>query len=396
MNKLLVFTLILGTCAIAGFGNELERLTTMGETLQKNTIEGFMEAVRANKWAMPRIPSKWHVDTYAVNDEDKRLMQAARDFGYRLVLRLEDLAKEQQALPPSDILFQRTMLLYDLGEWCTGIVGYGNIFLERRCLDIAAVGLARLTASIKFPIDKCKQLAMRTTPKWQEMPYRVQVLNDEANANLFINANASVEELDRHWIRAKRIQEQLENPARVEEMGKRLGIRPPPPPNATIVNATVFTNNLNFFADVECSSPPMRLSCSWDCRQHWWILSLGGYEAQWRNQARVLLNYRSIVGFFPPPFARSEEELKRVEAEIVEAAKWGRKISKMEDDRSYDPLEMAFRKELEKTTGISTSCAVEALVFKQVQGGTFFDPDTAEIQFEKEQEIKARRLKQTK
>ena len=41
---------------------EIQRLARMRETLEKQTIEEFMVAIHENKWAAPRIPSKWHVE----------------------------------------------------------------------------------------------------------------------------------------------------------------------------------------------------------------------------------------------------------------------------------------------------------------------------------------------
>ena len=99
MKKLVATILCLGTfSAIAADLDEAGRLDRMKETLQKQGVAVFMEAVRDNAWKMPCIPSKWFADTRVASDEERQQMRAARDFGYQLAVQLDKLALEQQKI----------------------------------------------------------------------------------------------------------------------------------------------------------------------------------------------------------------------------------------------------------------------------------------------------------
>ncbi|MCL2104869.1 MAG: hypothetical protein FWH21_07450 [Kiritimatiellaeota bacterium] len=385
MSKIRASFLFLGMFPIIAFGNGIERIIQMGEALQEYSMENFFSAVRVNQWKSPCIPSKWFMDTHVTDDDERRLMKVARDFGFQLALCLDNLAQEQQTLPPTDTLYQRTLLLCDLGDWCAETVGYGNAFLAKRCLDLSAVGLARLTASMEFSLEKCEDIAMRMHPKWTGTPYKLLVFNGEAKTNLFINTKMTSAQLDGYRWLARAMLATERNPKLAKERGY------PPPPDPTLVNAGAFTNSLHLFDEEEKPPRPVTLVRSWDCRQHGWLIFLGG--SQEHNQALALLKYRSVVGFFPSKFVRREEEIKRRDTEIEKYAKLGIKITKEEDNPSYDPLEEAFRRELEKLESAKTegcSYSVAFIAYNRVLNGTFYDPDMTEIQTEKQREkIKA-------
>jgi len=369
MKKWLTTIQIVATLTtFAADDGEIEHLKQMREMLETKTIEEFMVAVHENKWAMPRIPSKWHVETYMKNEDDKKRLFAARDFGYQLALKLDALGKEQVEIRSRNMLYQRTQLLCDLGDWCGEPVGYGNLTLGYECLIHAVAGLNRLTASVEFPLEKCKELFARLNPRWLEKHRLLQVLNDEAGAVIFINENLSRSQLfgkvwaDGEWRR------KLQDPdyaKSMEESRERLGAPPftPTLPNAEHVNVEAFMNNLDFFVEAEMKHKPFSDSKitsilnqqiikpspfqSWEFRQHKNLLSMSS-ESEWYRYALSLIKFRSVVGFFPPPWVRSEEDMRRVEKEIEEAAKRGRKIVKAEDSSSYNPLEIAFRNEWNK------------------------------------------------
>lgn len=386
MKNLIITIVSLGTFSGVVFGaspsldwqEEAKRITLMRETLQKQTIEGFMEAVRSNRWDMPRIPSKWFVDTHVADKKEKQYLQAVRGFGYQLTLRLEDLAQEQQALPQGEALFQRTLLLCDLEDWCAAVAGYGNWFLAQRCLNLTVVGLARLTALTEFPFGKCEKIAARMTMEWMKMPYRLRVLNGEANADIFINVGITDKQLSEQWSLGWTMME-ITDPAKAEQR-KEWGFPLPPPPDATLVNVKAFTNSLHFFALFENTGQPYTLSRAWDCRQHQLMVNGRFRGSMQYNQAMNLFIFRSAVGFFPPPYVRSEEEDKKLDTEIAKRAELGI----IEFKHSGPPsLEEAFRREWEtseKSKETKLSPATVAMVYSRVLDNTFFDPDMDEIQ----------------
>ena len=353
--------------------NETAQIEQMAETLQKQGLTGFIETVRANQWDAPRIPSKWFVDSRITGGEEKRRAAVARDFGYQLAIQLDKFAQEQQTLPPANVLFQRSILLCDAGDWCTKTVGYGNIFLAQRCIDLAAVGLARLTASLEFPLTDCEKLAAKMRPEWQGMAYRLRVLNGEAEANLFINANVTDEQLDWQWAIGWTL--------RVEKEKKKTLVGFIKQPDPGIVNVHVVTNNLDFFVENESPLLPFTLLRSWDCRRHR-IIAMG-LGLQTVDKALGLLDFRKVIGFFPKEFVRSEEEWRKLREEIKEAAKWGARITPEEESSSYDPLNEAFRRAWlnrpNRKIGDQDHYGTAFHAYKDVISGRFFDRDTAQI-----------------
>ena len=371
MNKLLITALFLGTCFCSASGaEEAKRVILLRDILQRHTIEGFMEAVRANRWAAPRIPSKWFVDTKVSDEEERRQMQEARDFGYQLMLRLDNLAQGQWELRSRDALFRRTLLLCDLGDWCAETIGYGNILLAQRCLDLVADGLKRLTASPEFPLGDCKRIAARMNPGWLGVPYQIQMLNGEANANIFINPGITREQLERQWGIGFGMRMIRENPKLAVTFGQ------PPPPDAELVDVGAFTNNLGFFMESENFPDPATPAGFWDWRRHRWVAG-GNLGGRAHSEALSLLKYRSVVGFFPKELTYSEDDKKRMDAAAEEAARLGQKTIRMDDPYWFDPLAEGFRVEWQKHVQIRARDFNEyrsaAKVYKAVSIHSFFD-----------------------
>ena len=395
MKKLCVIIASVGILSCSSLGvnqptnwqEKTKRIAKMDKALQELSIEEFMKTIQIAHWSLPCIPSEWFVTTCVTNQNEKDYLQTVRDFGYKIALRLDDLAKEQQTLPQDDTLFQRTLLLCDLGDWCAETVGYGNIFLAYRCLDLSAVGLARLTVSLEFPLASCEKIATRINPSWLGMAYRLQVLNDEVGTNIFINPNVTDEELNDQWAVGWTMREIAEGSETIKEMAQKSGFTPSL--NANFVNIKAFTNNLHFFLADEHIQGPLTLSTSWNARRHRRVAM--GLFIQAHDKALSLLKFRSVVGFFPSPFVRNEEEIKQDDVLIAEYAKKGIKVSKLEDDPTYDSLKEAFRMEWEKNSNKNTKEYVKASrTYKEVMSKTMFDGDTAQIQTEKQRKkIKA-------
>jgi len=314
MKKLIVFILFMGALTTrAADDGELDRIAQMRDTLNKHTIEEFWDAVCANQWVMPRIPSKWHVENRVKDEEATKRLLAARDFGYQLALRLDALGEEQLVMRSRNALHQRTLLLCDLSDWFASTMGYGNIFLARECLMYAVLGLNRLTASMEFPLEKCEVLAVRMTPHWLKMPYVLQVFNDEAGTIIFINDNMTWSQLQIVWGRGCGFRKELENPKLLPkpellETAKQLGFIPTPFPDPIFVLVQNTMENLDFFESAEMKQEthlPLPLRLYWEHRQHAWLVNLGG-DTRWRDNALALVKYRSFVGFIPPPLEHNE------------------------------------------------------------------------------------------
>ena len=179
-------TLLFGALhPLAADDGEIKRFALMRETVQTKSIEEFMAAVHENKWAMPRIPSKWHVEKRVKDEEEKQRLRAACDLGFQMALRLPEFGQNQTLETSKQLLFEQSLMLCDLSDWCASTVVYGNFFLARECLVLASIGLCRLTADMDFPIDKCQKLAFRLNPQWLGQSRLLHVLNNEAGAMIF-------------------------------------------------------------------------------------------------------------------------------------------------------------------------------------------------------------------
>ena len=176
--------------------DEMKRIETLSTALQTGGVTGLLATARGNGWPCPRIPSKWSMENRCPSNEWRKVLTEARDFGLSLAIALSDEAPEFQSLPAGDELNRRATRLCDLSEWCAATTGYGNILLAQRSLDLAAVGLTRLTANLNFPLGTCEKLATRMTPGWMSVASRAAVFNDEAGARLF-SGSEPPEELER-------------------------------------------------------------------------------------------------------------------------------------------------------------------------------------------------------
>ena len=388
-TKTITIIYMLGTLSAFAAGDvDADATARMSVSLHRGGVEELMISVREGSWTAPSIPSKWFAENRIEDTGKRRLAQAARDFGRQIGIHLEKLAQEQQTLPTGDTLHRRTLLLCDAGEWCGETEGYGNIFLARRFLDLAAIGLARLTASTNFPLSRCEALAARMTPSWLGMAYRLQVLNYEAGTNLFVNAGMTNQELDWQWS----IGWSMRTMTVKKTTGQRIEA-----PNPAFVNLNAFTNNLDYFTYNENPESPVTLLRSWDYRQHRFIAM--GLELQSVDKAIELLRFRTIIGQFPKNFVRSEKDRLQLERDIIEAAKWGAKMTPMENSSSFDPLKEAFRRAWlnrpNRKPSEDNRYTLALQAYREVNGGIFFDRDTAEIaNFNQQQEMmKARQNK---
>ena len=381
LSSLEIFSIVIfGAESSTDWRKETQFITQINERLKKQTIEEFVEMLRQDQWSLPSIPSQGFIETHIKEDEIIIIFQAIRDLGYQLALRMEELAQEQQTLPQNDTLFQRSMLLCDLSEILTCGAGYGNFFLAQRCIDIAAVGLARLTISMEIPIEKCFKLASRMSQDWQEIPYQIRVLNSEAYANIFINEKITKEQLNEIWGIGINMHRKVENSSlQIEWEDLELDIAPLL--NAKFIDVEAFTNNLIFFTENNTTINPPTLTRTWNSNQHRRIILRGGVSRT-HKLALALLQFRAVVGFFPPPFVRSEEDTKRLEVEIKKYSELGMTITKPEENLSNDPLKEAFRREWEKCVSKldEKNNYVNAYqAYIELKNNNFFDEEIFEI-----------------
>lgn len=359
--------------------NELKRIAAMNAALDDGGIAGLLGKANEQSWKAPRIPSQWHVE-HVSKSEQKLVDLAAREFGKRLAKSLEKEALSMQRLPAGNPLSKQTELLLGLSEWCAATEGYGNLFLAQRCLDLAAVGVARLAANLDFPIERVESLLARTNPAWMSAEVNLRVLNQDAGALIFTSPNR--DEMER-ILGAGRIRMRM---ARIPDVKADMESRKIA---QTLPNLKAINDNLSFFEGVESSQVrPFTLVNLWDHNWHTGIII--GLELQSIQKAKYLKEFRKAIGSFPEKPVFTEKQLRERERGAAEAAKAGLKVTNMEDTYS-SPMAAAFAlawKSYLETTGEDLGKLPSSRynldtgayqAYDEVQRGVFFDRDTANM-----------------
>lgn len=180
-------------CASDG---ELERIAALTTVLERSGIPSLLTSVAEQRWRAPEIPSRWNLENRSPLERGP-IDRAARDLGKALALHLKDLAPRLQDTPADSSLNDLGHQLCDLAEWCGRTDGYGNVLLATRCIDLAAVAAARLTANLDFEAAKAETLINRLVEPWRAGDYRIRVLNREVGAEVF--TSESQDEISRTW-----------------------------------------------------------------------------------------------------------------------------------------------------------------------------------------------------
>jgi hypothetical protein len=336
----------------------LDQVSALSATLNSEGIEEMLVVAERNTLDCPWIPDRWHVENKVKNPEVTKLADASREFGVKLAKELEKCALDFQAIPPSEPLLEKSMLMCELAEWVSKPVGIGNLLLTGRCLDLASVGLGRLVADIDFPLESCQTLAGKIQKGFQliDVPRRAEVLDFEYGETFFRKCRSD-DDLQWAWMIG----------AQRDGVGKKsFFVRIPYPILPTVANLIQTGGNHQ--------------------------IALAGVRRMSMTKALGLLDFRREIGYFPKPWMRSEEEWERLNKEITEAAKWGRKITPEEKSPSFDPLREAFQRTWrEKVPDIKrNNDYIDAYyAYKEIMEGKFFDEDTRMIRLN--QEVEQRR-----
>jgi hypothetical protein len=319
---------------------DLSRVSSLTDELNINGISGMLALAAQNGWKAPWIPDQWHIENVVKDPEVIKVAEAGRDFDVNLARRLDEISAELHRPAPVENFHDRSVELCKLAEWISQPEALGNLLLTGRCLDLAGVGIIRLVANTNFPIERCEalletldNLSVQIAPR-----RRARILDAEADAKLFARCRTT-EDLQQVWEAGVR-RNLRTGLLRLKDMGSKI-------PNIAfsgyaLVSDSLLEQRKSFFAIFE--SPDPLTSHNYRRQENTYEKAVVGVESRSPTKAHHLLEFRKEVGYFPKPWMRSEEEKERLEKEIAEAAKWGRKIIPMEQDSSFDPLKTAFQK----------------------------------------------------
>lgn len=344
----------------------MDRIHSLDAALRKGGLSALLSVARQHQWQAPRMPSQWRVEHRSGKDERGKVDLAGREFGRKLAIQLDAVAPVVQELAPGEELNRQANLLCDLSDWCATTPGYGNLFLAQRCLDLAAVGLARLTASLEFPLAGCEKLAARMTPAWMGVEARALTLNDEAGTNLFAVSGTQAE-MEKTWGSGGFLTREKQS-GRTRPEGQA--------PGRGFIETPALKANLDFFERDEPGEGPLTLVHSWDARRYERIVN--GLELQNVSKALALLKFRSVVGRFPENPEFSEEQLRRHEQAVAEAAKHGIRVSRMDEGQPSGKaaFEQAWDQRPNKDAQSHTLYASAWQAYIEVKTGQFLDQDT--------------------
>jgi hypothetical protein len=309
----------------------VRRLEVMTEFLRDASLHEVVMKFADEGRPFPAIPSKWHLENIA-REEDRPRLLAARELGRVLVVRLDEWAQEM--LEAGTVRENERMAndLVGLAEWIGSAEGYGNLFLEDRCRDIAVVGTGRIIADLDVSMDIGAALFGRLSdPGWYNPEKRARILNAEAGAELFSEFSARSDDktmyLEARWGKAKGIvamQEFLkliseyrrsQLPENYKKLGRlyrwKLGRIPLTSP---------LRHNQAFFVEDEASpssgagiyKPLVKV---WEYKQHR-AITIFPQRAHYIKYLKALLEYREKIGFFPEEVVLSRGDIERIRSAI--------------------------------------------------------------------------------
>ena len=370
MNKFITSLILLACfCSFAHAKEppEMDRIHGLDAALQKGGLSELLNVARQHQWQAPRMPSKWSVEHRPLSDEQRKADLAGREFGRNLAVQLDAVAPVLQDLAPGDELNRQAHLLCDLSDWCASTPGYGNLFLAQRSLDLATVGLARLTASLDFPLAECEKLAARMSPAWMNVEARARTLNSEAGTNLFAVGGTQAE-MNNTWSSGGFLMRQNKSG------GSRLSDQKPGP---GFVESPSIMANLDIFEDYnEPNADPLTLVRAWDAKRYDRIVN--GLELQNVDKALALLKFRMVIGSFPEKIEFSHEQIQARDAERAAYAEMGIKVGSMYDNMAPGAAAFLYswdqRKDKAPEDYNLDARAWQA--YSEVKSGQFLDQDT--------------------
>jgi hypothetical protein len=324
MKSVFYFLFVIILCGFrleaADISRELDRINNLEAALELKGISGMLSAARTNSWKAPLIYSQWHSEHVSKNEQIE-LAAAARRYGMKLAKELELHATKVQRLVANDELFEETEDLMSLSEWSGNTEGYGNLFLAQRSLDLAAIGVAKLTADLSFSFERIEEMRTRLDPSWLAPSVHLRVLNSDAGAEIFLNANR--DDMERIYGAGHRLLEEKRNPALFAKREKSGG-------RWNLDDRRVVQENLEFFEDTGLADRrPDTLLFTWNMKKHLAIIS--GLDLETVRKAKALVEFRKAVGEFPAVPKFTPEEINERELSSVRSAKAGLKITRMEE-----------------------------------------------------------------
>lgn len=268
-------------------------VNSMKAFLETSDLTHFVETMRLEKWSAPVIYSKWHVDNVMI-PPNRENANAARAFGKLLAMRINDFAQKIRTTQESQELFVQSLTLLELTDWLNKSDGYGNFLLGSRCLDVAAVAIARCVADETFSLESIRQVVPRLRPSWMSPSVRQRILNKEAGAAVFDTSESDATKMHEHlrsiWQAGRELK--LQASTADLDLQRELAQRP----THLDRERPEMKASARFFDDEKFVGQGATTSGRWDLKRHEEIIQKNPSSIA---TAEKLIIFRDTLGGFP-------------------------------------------------------------------------------------------------
>ena len=130
----------------------IDQLTEMTTMLRTGGLDAFLQRSRQQGWTSPKMFSAWYI-SHLPNDPDgfKKVEEAKSQFGLEFARQLSVVAKSVRETKEMPLLERTSESLFTAVDWLGHEVAYGNLFLQDRAYDIAAVAVTKLVIDLSYP-----------------------------------------------------------------------------------------------------------------------------------------------------------------------------------------------------------------------------------------------------
>lgn len=180
----------------------IDQLTEMTTVLRKGGLDAFLLRSRQQGWTAPKMFSAWYI-SYLPDDPNgfKKIEEAKSQFGLEFARQLSVIAAAVRETKETARLEATSESLFTAVDWLGREVAYGNLFLQDRAYDIAAVAVTKLVIDLSYPMEKAEAAMKRFDWSWGSPGNCRKVLFEETKGQHFKSdkPNLTFEEVDQEF-----------------------------------------------------------------------------------------------------------------------------------------------------------------------------------------------------
>ena len=146
----------------------IDQLTEMTTGLRKGGLDTFLQLTRQQGWTSPKMFSAWYI-SHLPDDPDgfKKVEEAKSQLGLEFARQLSVIATTVRETKEIARLEGASESLFTAVDWLGREVAFGNLFLQDRAYDIAAVAATKLMVDLSYPMGKAQAAMNRFDWGWR-------------------------------------------------------------------------------------------------------------------------------------------------------------------------------------------------------------------------------------